>query len=166
MSKRNMKEENLILENKPLNVGDTLKDFVLTDFTLNDMCLKDFEGKYKIFSTFPSIDTGVCDIQTKNLIEKVKQLDNVVLINVSMDLPFAFKRWCNNTNYENVYLLSDYKTHNFAKDCGLHINFFNLIYRALFIVDKNNKVIYMQKSNKIGEPLNFDEIYKEIESLK
>lgn len=162
---RDMKKETLEFDGNLLKVGDTLKDFALTDFTLNDLSLKDFNGKIKLFSTFPSIDTGVCDLQTKELLKIVSNLKDTVLINVSMDLPFAFKRWCNNENYDNAYLLSDYKTHEFAKNCGLHIKFFNLLYRAFFIVDQNNKVIYLQKSEKIGEPLNFDEIKKEIKNI-
>ena len=162
---RDMKKETLEFDGNLLKVGDTLKDFALTDFTLNDLSLKDFNGKIKLFSTFPSIDTGVCDLQTKELLKIVSNLKDTVLINVSMDLPFAFKRWCNNENYENAYLLSDYKTHEFAKNCGLHIKFFNLLYRAFFIVDQNNKVIYFQKSEKIGEPLKFDEIKKEIKNI-
>lgn len=162
---RDMKKETLEFDGNLLKVGDNLKDFALTDFTLNDLSLKDFNGKIKLFSTFPSIDTGVCDLQTKELLKIVSNLKDTVLINVSMDLPFAFKRWCNNENYDNAYLLSDYKTHEFAKNCGLHIKFFNLLYRAFFIVDQNNKVIYFQKSEKIGEPLNFDEIKKEIKNI-
>ena len=162
---RDMKKETLEFDGNLLKVGDTLKDFALTDFTLNDLSLKDFNGKIKLFSTFPSIDTGVCDLQTKELLKIVSNLKDTVLINVSMDLPFAFKRWCNNENYDNAYLLSDYKTHEFAKNCGLHIKFFNLLYRAFFIVDQNNKVIYFQKSEKIGEPLNFDEIKKEVKNI-
>lgn len=162
---RDIKKETLEFENVLLKEGDTLKDFSLSDFTLNDLSLSDFEGKIKLFSTFPSIDTGVCDLQTKELMKMVSKLDNVVLINVSMDLPFAFKRWCNNESYENVFLLSDYKTHNFAKNCGLHIKYFNLIYRAFFIVDKDNKVTYLQKSKKIGESLDFEEIKKEIKKI-
>lgn len=162
---RDMKKETLEFDGNLLKVGDTLKDFALTDFTLNDLSLKNFNGKIKLFSTFPSIDTGVCDLQTKELLNIVSNLKDTVLINVSMDLPFAFKRWCNNENYDNAYLLSDYKTHEFAKNCGLHIKFFNLLYRAFFIVDQNNKVIYFQKSEKIGEPLNFDEIKKEIKNM-
>lgn len=162
---RDMKKETLEFDGNLLKVGDTLKDFALTDFTLNDLSLKDFNGKIKLFSTFPSIDTGVCDLQTKELLKIVSNLKDTVLINVSMDLPFAFKRWCNKENYDNAYLLSDYKTHEFAKNCGLHIKFFNLLYRAFFIVDQNNKVIYFQKSEKIGEPLNFDEIKKEVKNI-
>lgn len=162
---RDIKKETLEFENVLLKEGDTLKDFSLSDFTLNDLSLSDFEGKIKLFSTFPSIDTGVCDLQTKELMKMVSKLDNVVLINVSMDLPFAFKRWCNNESYENVFLLSDYKTHNFSKNCGLHIKYFNLIYRAFFIVDKDNKVTYLQRSKKIGESLDFEEIKKEIKKI-
>lgn len=162
---RDMKKEILEFDGILLNVGDTLKDFALTDFSLNDLSLNDFKGKIKLFSTFPSIDTGVCDLQTKELLKMVSNLKNTVLINVSMDLPFAFKRWCNNGDLKNAFLLSDYKTHNFAKNCGLHIKFFNLLYRAFFIVDKNNKVIYFQKSNKIGEPLDFEAIKKELKKI-
>ena len=90
---RDMKKETLEFDGNLLKVGDTLKDFALTDFTLNDLSLKDFNGKIKLFSTFPSIDTGVCDLQTKELLKIVSNLKDTVLINVSMDLPFAFKRW-------------------------------------------------------------------------
>lgn len=165
MNKRNIKEEELVLEDLPIQIGEQAKDFVLSDFTLNDVKLSDFENKYKIISCFPSIDTGICDIQTKTLIEKIKNKKDAVLLNVSMDLPFAFKRWCNDESYDNIYLLSDYKTHQFAKDYGIHIKYFNLCYRSIFILDKDNKIVYKQLSKKIGQALEFNEILEFIEKI-
>lgn len=157
----------LKLEMKKLEVGQIAPDFKLTNINLDDVSLKDFsDKKYKIISTFPSINTSVCNMQTKKFNEEFSKNENLVILNVSCDLPFAFKDWCAANNLENVIGLSDYKNHNFGKSYGVNIVDFDLLYRSVFILDENNKIIYIQFAKVISDELNFDEIKNFIKNLK
>lgn len=159
--KVNLKEK-VQLENQPLKVGDIAPNFSLTNIEnkmVYEVKLSDLkQDTIKIISTFPSIDTGVCDLQTKTFNQKYGKNPKITLINVSTDLPFAFKRWCEANSLENAILLSDYKDHSFAKSYGINIVGANLIYRSIFILDQNNKILYIQYSNAVGEHLNYQEV--------
>lgn len=158
--KINLKDK-LELEGKRLSVGDQAPDFTLAKLvekTIDDVTLKEFGNKIKVISVFPSIDTGVCDIQTKKFIEKYSNINNLVLINVSGDLPFAFAKWCANNNAENLVMLSDFRDHSFAKSYGLNVKGANLCYRALIVLDENNKVLYAQYPEYLPNHLNYDDI--------
>lgn len=160
-------ESKLKLELKKLEVGQIAPDFKLTNINLDDVSLKDFsDKKYKIISAFPSINTKVCDMQTRKFNEEFSKNKDFVILNVSCDLPFAFKDWCAANNLENVIGLSDYKDHNFGKSYGINIVDFNLLYRSVFILDENNKIIYIQFAKVISSELNFEEIRNFINSLK
>lgn len=166
----NLMDENLKLEGDRLEVGQAAPNFKLTTIeekTIKEFSLEDFEDKIKIISTFPSIDTSVCDFQTKRFIEKYSSNENLKLINVSSDLPFAFSKWCsiNEVNNKNVYMLSDYRTHQFAKDYGINILGADLTYRAIFILDKDNTVLYIQYAKKVPEHLNYEEIEEKLKMI-
>lgn len=157
----------LKLEIKKLEVGEIAPDFRLTNENLDDVSLKDFaDKKYKIISTFPSINTSVCNKQTKTFNEEFSNNKDIVILNVSCDLPFAFKDWCASNNLENVIGLSDYKNHNFGKNYGINIVDFDLLYRSVFILDENNKIIYIQFAKVISDELDFNEIRNFVNSLK
>ena len=104
---------------KQLQVGDKALDFSLTTTDLSKKSLSDFDGKKKILSVVPSIDTGICSLQTRRFNEELASLDNTVVLTVSMDLPFAQKRWCGAEGIENAIMLSDYFDHSFGRDYGL-----------------------------------------------
>lgn len=160
----------IILENASLTVGQKAPDFCLArleGLSICDLKLEDLGRKIKVISCFPSIDTGVCDLQTKKLLSEYGNNENIALLNVSVDLVFAFSKWCaaNGNNIENIYMLSDYRDHSFAKAYGVNIKDANLIYRSLFIIDEFNFVKYIQLARGISEELNFTEIKQAIEKL-
>lgn len=161
--------ENVKLEDKPLKVGDIAPDFCLSKIEnriVYDVRLSDFKNNtYKLISTFPSIDTGVCDLQTKKFNQMYGNRDDITLINVSTDLPFAFKKWCELSNNPNMIMLSDYKDHSFAKAYGINVVGANLIYRSFFILDKDNKILYIQHAKAIPEHLNYEEIEQFLKNL-
>lgn len=158
--------EKLKLETRKLSVGEIAPDFKLTDKNFDDVSLKDFsDKKVKIISCFPSINTGVCDAQTRKFNELFANNKDVIVLNVSMDLPFAQSQWCGNNGLDNVITLSDYKTHLFSKDYGVHIANFCLIYRSVFVLDSNNKIAYLELAKSITEPLNFDEVKNAVNKL-
>ena len=110
-----------VAEDKQLQVGDTLRDFNLTATDLTKKSLSEFEGKKKVISIVPSIDTGICSTQTRTFNKELSELDDTVVITISVDLPFAQARWCGAEGLENAIMLSDYYDNSFGKDYGVLI---------------------------------------------
>ena len=105
-----------VAEDKQLQVGDTLRDFNLTATDLTKKSLSEFDGKKKVISIVPSIDTGICSTQTRTFNKELSELDDTVVITISVDLPFAQARWCGAEGLENAIMLSDYYDNSFGKD--------------------------------------------------
>lgn len=142
----------ITLVGKPLSVGDSAPDFLVVDNTLKNVTLKDTSGK-RIFVAVPSIDTSVCDMEVRKFNEAAAKLDNVTVYVISMDLPFAQVRWCGNAGIDKVITLSDYKQKSFGKNYGALIEEFCFLTRAIFVVDENNKIIYIEYcKDVINEP--------------
>lgn len=147
----------MTLVGKEVKVGDKAPDFTLLDNGLAVKTLKDYEGKVKIFSVVPSLDTGVCDAQTRWFNQNVTALsDDVVVLTVSMDLPFAQKRWCGAAGVENVVTLSDHKDASFGTNYGFLIEELRLLTRGIVVVDKNDKVTYVEYVPEVTNAVNFD----------
>ena len=153
----------LTLENKQIKVGEKAPDFCLArleGFEIIDTSLSDFEGKIKVLSCYPSIDTGVCDMQTKNFYKKYNNNEKIALLNISADLLFALNRWCGANEVTNATMLSDYRTHKFAKDYGINILGADIIYRSIFIIDENNVIRYSQLAKQLSSELDFEDVDK------
>lgn len=143
------------LKGKEVKVGDNAPDFLLSDNGLNDISLADTKGK-RVFVVVPSLDTPICDMSAKRFNEEATKLDNVSIYVVSMDLPFAQARWCGATGSDKIKTLSDYKYRSFGENYGTYINELGLLTRSIFIVDKNNKVIYVEYCSEIKSEPNFE----------
>ncbi|CAM2078748.1 MAG: thiol peroxidase [Clostridium sp.] len=140
-----------LVENQ-VKVGDTAPDFLVVDNTLKDLTLSDTKGK-RIFVTVPSLDTSVCDMEVRKFNEEASRLDDVTVYVVSMDLPFAQVRWCGNAGVDRVKTVSDYKQKSFGKNYGALIEEFCFLTRAIFVVDENNKITYVEYcKDVINEP--------------
>ncbi|MBN2328776.1 MAG: thiol peroxidase [Candidatus Omnitrophica bacterium] len=140
-----------------LNVGDAAPDFTVVDNGLQPVKLSDFKGQVVIISAVPSLDTPVCEMQTKNFNEKAASL-NAKVLTISLDLPFAQKRFCSSFNIENVAVLSDYKDRSFAQAFGLLIKELALITRSVFVVDKQGAIAYQEIVKEVTEQPNYDKI--------
>lgn len=138
------KNKPVTLLGKEVKVGDTAPDFVVVDNNLELVSLKDFKGKKKLISVVPSIDTGVCDFQTRKLNTEAASLDNTVVLTISVDLPFAQKRWCGNAGLDEAITLSDYRELSFGKAYGVAIEELRLLSRSIFVLDENDKVVYVE----------------------
>ena len=140
-----------LVENQ-VKVGDTAPDFLVVDNTLKDLTLSDTKGK-RIFVTVPSLDTSVCDMEVRKFNEEVSKLEDVTVYVISMDLPFAQVRWCGNAGVDRVKTVSDYKQKSFGKNYGALIEEFCFLTRAIFVVDENNKITYVEYcKDVINEP--------------
>ncbi|WP_020676759.1 thiol peroxidase [Geopsychrobacter electrodiphilus] len=137
-----------------LKVGDQAPDFQVVDSALNPVTLADFKGKTKIFCCVPSLDTPVCDSETRRFNQEAAQLSaDIVILTISLDLPFAQKRWCAAAGIERVTVLSDYQEHSFGSAYGVVIKELKLLSRAIFIVNAADKLTYIQHVPEItNEP--------------
>lgn len=140
-----MHGDELVLTGEAVNVGDMVGDVELTDNELSAVNLSSFRGKVCIISSVPSLDTPVCDVMTRRFNEEASELgDDVVVLTVSMDLPFAQSRWCGAGGIENVVTLSDYRAGAFGEAFGLMIEELRLLARAVFVVDTEGVVRYKE----------------------
>lgn len=143
------------LSGPELKAGDPAPDFDLIDPKLQTVHLADTSGKVRIFSVVPSLDTPVCDAQTRRFDEEIPRLDNVEIYTVSMDLPFAQKRWCGAFGVERVAMLSDHRNGSFGENWGTLISDLRMETRAVFVVDKHNTIRYAEYVSDISEHPNY-----------
>lgn len=142
-----------------LSVGQDAPDFSLQDTGLNEVTLASSAGKTRIIATVPSLDTPVCHAETKRFNDEVKKLSNVEVLVVSMDLPFAQKRWCGAEGVENVKTLSAHRCTKFGEDYGVLIQGGPLdrcLCRAIFVVDGQGKIKHVEYVKEITEHPNYD----------
>lgn len=128
-----------------LKVGDAAPDFTVVDNGLTPVSLATFAGKIKVISAVPSLDTPVCDMETRRFNQEAATLpENVAVLTVSLDLPFAQKRWCGAAGIDRVTTLSDYQERSFAQAYGVLIKELKLLSRSLFVIDAGNTIRYIQ----------------------
>lgn len=139
-----------------VKVGDKAKDFVLSKNDLSPSSLKDYEGKIKVLNIVPSLDTGVCDAQTRKFNAELGSREDVVVITISMDLPFAQARWCGNAGLESAITLSAHKDEVFAKDYGVLIEELRLLARAVMVLNEENEVTYVEYVSEVSNHPNYE----------
>jgi thiol peroxidase len=139
-----------------LKVGDAAPDFTVTDPSMKPVKLADTGNSVRIFSVIPSLDTPVCDAQTKRFNEEVVKLPGVEVFTISADLPFAQKRWCGAFAVDNVKMLSDYKDASFGANYGTLIKDLRILSRAIFVVDKDNKIRHAEYVKQVADHPNYE----------
>ena len=139
-----------------LKVGDKAPEFEVVDGSLQPVSLASTGGDVRIFSVLPSLDTPVCDIQTKRFNTEAAQLPAVKIFTISMDLPFAQKRYCNAFAVDNVQMLSDHKTGSFGSAYGTLIKEWRVESRANFVVDKNNTLQHAEYVKEVADHPNYE----------
>lgn len=147
--------------------GDPAPDFELVANDMSKVRLADSAGKVRIISAVPSIDTSVCSLETARFNREMDKLpDSVVGYTVSVDTPFAQKRWCGVENVEKMKLLSDYRGHKFARDYGIYIEEpLGAAARCVFIVDKDGKIAYTQLVPEVSQEPDYDEVINKAREL-
>ncbi len=133
----------LDLEGAPVQKGRKAPDFTLLDTALNPRTLKDYAGKVLIVATVPSLDTGVCDTEVRRFNKEAAALsDDIRILAVSCDLPFAQARWCGAAGIKAVETLSDHRDAAFGKSYGVLIPALRLLARAVFVINREGDVVY------------------------
>jgi thiol peroxidase len=146
--------------------GDIAPAFTLVANDMSAVSLADSNGKIRIVSVVPSIDTPVCSIETNNFNKALDTLpDSVVGYTVSVDTPFAQKRWCGAEGVEKMKLLSDFKGHKMIQDYGLYIANIGIAARAVFVIDAAGKVAYTQLVPEVTSEPNYDEVLAAVRAL-
>ena len=154
-----------LVGNEP-KVGEKAPDFMLLDASLAPKTLKDFAGKIKVISVAPSLDTPVCNLQLHWFNEDAaSRPEGVVVLNVTMDLPFAIKRFCATEGIENAIALSDHREASFGLNYGVLIKELRLLARSIFIVDKDDILRYVQIVPEEHDAPDYDAAMKFLETL-
>lgn len=145
-----LKGNPMTLVGPELKPGDAAPEFSVVDSSLKPVHLSDTGHRTRIFSVVPSLDTPVCDAQTKRFNEEAAKLNDVDIYTVSMDLPFAQKRFCNSFALDNVKMLSDHKDASFGQAYGTLIKELRILSRAIFVVGPDNKLKYVEYVPEVG----------------
>ena len=147
----------LTLVGKELRVGEPAPDFEVLDNDLKPVKFSSYRGKVVIICSVPSLDTPVCDIETRRFNQEAPNLGpDVVILTVSMDLPFAQKRWCGAAGVENVTTLSDHREAAFGQAYGVLLKELRLLARSIFVVDRDGVVRYVQFVKELGEEPDYE----------
>ncbi|GGI40375.1 thiol peroxidase [Mammaliicoccus stepanovicii] len=144
MAQVTFKNEPVTLLGEEVTVGSIAPDFTVLANDLSTRTLNDYEGKKKLISAVPSLDTGVCSQQTRKFNEEAANEQDGVVLTISNDLPFAQKRWCAAEGLDNVVTLSDHRDLSFGENFGVVMEELRLLARSVFVLDKDNKVVYAE----------------------
>jgi thiol peroxidase len=161
-----MKGNALTLLGTEVKVGDKAPDFAALDTDLSPVKFSSYRGKVCILSSVPSLDTPVCDLETRRFNEEAGKLgENVVVLTVSMDLPFAQKRWCGAAGVTRVKTLSDHRDASFGMAYGVLIKELRLLARAVFVVDREGTIRYVQLVKEVANEPDYDLVLKAVRGL-
>lgn len=149
-----------------LKAGDRAPDFTVVDTGLAPVTLASYTGKIKVISAVPSLDTPVCDTETRRFNQEAAALpDNVVVLTISLDLPFAQKRWCGASGIDRVTTLSDYQERSFAAAYGVLIKELKLLARAIFVIDASDTIRYIQVVPEVTSEPDYAAVVAAVKSL-
>ena len=161
-----MKGNPLTLIGNEVKVGDAAPDVTVLDNGLGPVKLSSFRGKNCVLASVPSLDTPVCDMESRRFNEEAARLGaDVAILIISMDLPFAQKRWCGAAGVTTVQTLSDHREASFGNSFGVLIKELRLLARAVFLVDKKGTIKYIQLVKEITQEPNYQEVLDALKKL-
>lgn len=160
------KNKEMTLAGRMLKEGQQAPDFRVLKHDMSEVTLSDFRGKTKILTTFPSLDTPVCEMQVKHFNEMALDLGNdVVILAVSRDLPFAQQRFCSTHSIDRITVASDYKSGSLGHNYGLLVRELNLLARSIIIMDKDNTIRYIQKVREITDSPDYEKALSALRNI-
>ena len=160
-----MRGRPLTLLGPELKVGDKAPDFDAVTDGLQPVNLQGTGNGVRIFSVVPSLDTPVCDMQTKRFNEEATKLAGVDIYTISMDLPFAQKRWCGAFGVDKIKMVSDHKTGSFGEHYGTLIKDMRIESRAIFVLDKDNTLKHVEYVKEVADHPNYEAALSAARSL-
>lgn len=154
------------LSGEDVKIGEKAGDFKALDTNLEEVVLSSFKNKIKLIASVPSLDTPVCDMEIKRFNDEASKLSkDLVIMFISMDLPFAQKRFCQANEIKAVKTLSDHRDADFAQKFGVLIKEMRLLARAIFILDKNDFIQYVQIVPELSSPPDYDKALLELKKI-
>src|SRR5690625_5256933 len=165
MVKITFQNDPVTLVGTEIKVGEQAPDFTVISNDLEEISLRDYKGTVKLVSVVPSIDTGVCSDQTKRFNEEADKIDNVNILTISMDLPFAQTRWCAANGVKNIATLSDHRDADFGEKYGALIKELRLLTRAIFVIDSNDKIVYVEYVQEVTDHPDMIRRWKPLKTL-
>ncbi|AAO35395.1 thiol peroxidase [Clostridium tetani] len=159
------KGNSVTLVGNELKIGDKAPDFTVVNNNMEDFSFKDTKG-VRIISAIPSLDTPVCDLETKTFNKEASAIPNVTIYTISMDLPFAQVRWCGDNGIDNLTTLSDFKDRIFGKNYGTYVKELGLLARAVFVIDSDDNIVYVEYVSEIGNQPNFEKVLEAAKNAK
>ncbi|MCM8785753.1 MAG: thiol peroxidase [Candidatus Omnitrophica bacterium] len=149
-----------------ISPGSVFSNFRVISQNMELIKLSDFKDKIKVITSFPSLDTPVCDLQVKEFNKISTSLsERVVVIGISCDLPFAQKRFCELNDIKNVYIFSDYKFHSFGINSCIFIKELKLLARTVFILDEDNNIRYSEIVSELTSPPNYEKALNSLQMV-
>lgn len=162
----NLKGSPVNLVGRVLKVGNKAPDFTVVSQDLEEVKLSDFKEKIRVITSFPSLDTPVCDLQVKEFNKRASGLHpDVFVLGISKDLPFAQKRFCEANEISSVIILSDYRFSSFAINYGILVKELNLLARSALIIDKSDVLRYIQIVEELTNQPNYDDVLENLENV-
>jgi thioredoxin-dependent peroxiredoxin len=157
----------LTLRGKNTDIGDNAPNFTASKQDLTEFDFyKETKNKIKVISVVPSVDTGVCALQTQRFNQEATALsEDVAIITISVDLPFALKRFCAAEGIKNIQVVSDYKSLDFGEKYGFIINELKLLTRGILVIDKDNKVQYVEYVGEVSNHPDYEKAIGEVKKL-
>lgn len=160
------KGESVRITGTAVKEGDSAPDVALTALDMSDTRISDFSNTIRVLSVVPSLDTSVCSTQSKRFNETAKQLGrDVKVLTISRDLPFAQKRWCGAEQADFIVALSDYKHRAFGEAYGVEMPDLGLLARAVFVVDKEQKIRHVEYVEEVAQEPNYEAVLEAIAEL-
>ena len=160
-----MKGNPVTLLGNEIKLGQAAPDATVVANDLSEIKLSSFKGKKIIISVVPSLDTPICDLQTKRFNQEATKLKDVTILTIGMDLPFAQKRWCGATDSKNIQTLSDYRYAAFGEAYGVLIKGLRLLARAIFVIAPDGKIKYIQLVPEITTEPNYTEVLNAVQKI-
>lgn len=160
-----LKGNPMTLLGKEVKVGDMAPDATVVANDLSEVKLSSYKGKKLIISAVPSLDTPVCDLETKRFNTEAANLKDVAILTISADLPFAQKRWCGAAGVSQVTTLSDYRYGSFGENYGVMIKGLKILARCIFVVDASGKIRYVQLVKEVAQEPDYAAVLNAVKSL-
>ncbi len=161
-----MRGSPLTLIGTEVRVGDKAPDFEVLDTSLSPVRFASLYGKVRIISSVPSLDTPVCDAQTRRFNQEAATLGpGVMILTISMDLPFAQKRWCGAAGVDRVLTLSDHRDASFGRSYGVLIKELRLLARAVFLIDPEGTIRYMELVKEIAHEPDYAQLFRALQAV-
>lgn len=164
-----LKGSRVLLKGFIPEVGEIVPDFTFVKSDMNELSLYDMKESNKVIISIPSVDTGICAMETKKFNEEIGKRKDAVCIAISKDLPFALKRFCGAEGIENVITGSDFRYNDFGNELNVEMvngPLKNLLARAVFVLDKEHRIQYLELVEDITYEPNYDKALEALDALK